>query len=382
MYGLDEFPHGRNWDSDLRQIIALFLKLKDLPEEWEKFQQDMQEDFENLSQSVKDMFTEYQDALEKAWASYQNLMNSKWSDYQTQLNQAWADFQVLMDKNQKLYENQLTAKWADYQTEIDNRFDQYTSGLTTQFTNFSTQMTQRQTSFEASVDSRFIDYTTQQQAAWDSWQTVHESLWQAYKTVTDAKITALETTVGGYDGRIKMAEDKVAGVVGWCKWLDYMVEIAYVWNFENNAVDIPEGTTNFNVHLNDYPDTVKRGVYYLQFASIVSDNGGAWSKSIETDVIVPVYGQFPVGIEQRLIGHVPLFDQNAHTVGTILVYVDAKFSDNIIKDDYKISVQVLTLPNYTRINNRKWGIRLLNMALLGVGMTYNGGAIPPYNPVE
>lgn len=54
---INEFPHGRMWDSDLRQILEMYNTVKGLPDSWETFSNQMHNDWNNLKQFVNTYFT-------------------------------------------------------------------------------------------------------------------------------------------------------------------------------------------------------------------------------------------------------------------------------------------------------------------------------------
>ena len=65
---LNEFPHVKTWDSDLRQILEMFEDVKGLPKSWEEFSSTMSADWSEL----KEFVTSYFDDLD-----VQNEINNK-----------------------------------------------------------------------------------------------------------------------------------------------------------------------------------------------------------------------------------------------------------------------------------------------------------------
>lgn len=51
-----EFPHSNNFDSDLREIVQLYLTVKDLPKTWETYKQMMDSDYAELKAFVNGYF--------------------------------------------------------------------------------------------------------------------------------------------------------------------------------------------------------------------------------------------------------------------------------------------------------------------------------------
>lgn len=53
---MHEFPHTNNFDSDLREILEMYLTVKDLPKTWETYKQMMDTEFAELKAFVNDYF--------------------------------------------------------------------------------------------------------------------------------------------------------------------------------------------------------------------------------------------------------------------------------------------------------------------------------------
>ena len=53
---MHEFPHTHNFDSDLREILEMYLTVKDLPKTWETYKQMMDTEFAELKAFVNDYF--------------------------------------------------------------------------------------------------------------------------------------------------------------------------------------------------------------------------------------------------------------------------------------------------------------------------------------
>lgn len=95
-----DFPHTRNTDSDLTQIIQMYYALRDLPRQWEEYKQNLNLDWEN-----------YQKQLNAEWDKYQSDLNAAWSKYQSDLNAAWNSFK-----------QELTGDFTDLKNYVDNYF--------------------------------------------------------------------------------------------------------------------------------------------------------------------------------------------------------------------------------------------------------------------
>lgn len=55
---LNEFPHVKTWDSDLRQILEMYETVKGLPKSWEEFSSQMSSDWAELKEFVTTFFAE------------------------------------------------------------------------------------------------------------------------------------------------------------------------------------------------------------------------------------------------------------------------------------------------------------------------------------
>lgn len=75
-----EFPRTQTWDSDLRQILEMYFKLKGLPDEW----------------------TNYQTTLNAQWDAYKELMNGNFTDLKNFVNNYFDNLDVQDEINNKI----------------------------------------------------------------------------------------------------------------------------------------------------------------------------------------------------------------------------------------------------------------------------------------
>lgn len=77
-----EFPHSQVWDSDLRQILAMYFTVKALPTEWNNYETNMN----------------------TMWKDYKDLMNGNFEDLQNFVNNYFDNLDVQEEINNKIAE--------------------------------------------------------------------------------------------------------------------------------------------------------------------------------------------------------------------------------------------------------------------------------------
>lgn len=122
---VNEFPHSRMWDSDLRQILEMYEKLRTLPEQWEAFKVEMVGLWETFKADMTGEWTDYKEAMNLSWEEYKAKMDTDWANISAQwdsieeewatVKQEWSDLDAFVTN---YFEN------LNVQTEINNKINE------------------------------------------------------------------------------------------------------------------------------------------------------------------------------------------------------------------------------------------------------------------
>lgn len=111
-YGTYEFPNYRDGDSDLKEIIEMYLTVQALPGEWTDYKNELNQ-----------AWADYKNGLNNDWETYKNMMNNQWSNYQTNLNNQWTIYQRNLNDQWAAYKNLINGEIQDLKDFVNNFFD-------------------------------------------------------------------------------------------------------------------------------------------------------------------------------------------------------------------------------------------------------------------